>query len=304
MAHPPKHAAAESSDDSDAPEAVSFGSSKKAARGEQAAVQTFRDAQKRKTKEKNRALDANLKARAQGQAARKIEDGGRAAKKPRVEEVVDGSEEDERGEEAGEDDDESGDQDEGGGPSRKDLEARMARAMLDAEEEEDEDLSGDDPERLDEDDGSGLSGEEDAELDDPEEDSEDEELAPAKSNYLPEHLFSALHTKPKNTKIVFSDDTPARPPPSQSKKRKRSKSVKDIVVGSRVIRTLPKPTDLATPAGAKGLARTRKAETFVKKSLNLKGDPAKSKIKGYTRRPANLGVMKRNGPAAGFVRNA
>ena len=90
MARRQKTTANDSSDDSDAPEAVSFGASEKTARGEREVVQRFAAAEKLKAKEKNRARDAALKARAENAKAAS----GRAAKRPRVAEEDEEDEED------------------------------------------------------------------------------------------------------------------------------------------------------------------------------------------------------------------
>ncbi|RPD56503.1 hypothetical protein L226DRAFT_531358 [Lentinus tigrinus ALCF2SS1-7] len=316
--------ASESSDD-EAPEAVSFGSSKKSAKGERDAVEQFNASEKLKRKEKNRAIDHALKERSatsKGMGKGKARDLGKN--------VASSDEEDEEGS------DEGGGE---GGPSRRDLEARMARAMMEADEEDDEE------------DGSafeGFSGEEDVEMEGGEDQSEDDDMVDGKEafdededeeeteqdvddemgagseedeeedeevgfptklptsskrNYLPDHLFkSALSkTSSKGSKIIFDDTSRPSPPPSKQQKRKRTKSSpKDILLGSRTIRTLPK----ANAIPVKGLSRPRRVEKFARSSINLKGDPLKSRTKGWTRKSANLGVMKRSGPAANFVRNA
>ncbi|RDX49465.1 hypothetical protein OH76DRAFT_532811 [Lentinus brumalis] len=308
-----KHTAAESSDD-EAPEAVSFGSSKKAAQGEREAVQQFHASEKQKRKEKNRAVDRALKGRS-------VKGKGKAK------------------DTANEDGDSGSDEDAGeGGPSREDLEARMARAMMEADDEDLEEEGGESA-------FGGLSGEEDVEMAEDEvgmsdaeeesvdgdedegelEEDEDDEMdsgnvedeeevdltakqpTSSKRNYLPDHLFkSALSSAPsKSSKIVFDDSSRDSPPPSTHRKRKRrQQSSKDVILGSRTIRTLPKANIITSSVVAKGLSRPRQAEKFTRDSLNLKGNLLKSRAKGWARKSANLGVMKRSGPAANFVRNA
>ncbi|KAI8973089.1 hypothetical protein BD414DRAFT_468722 [Trametes punicea] len=332
----------ESSDD-EAPEAFSFGSSRKAAKGEEEAVRQYHAAQKLKQKEKNRAVDRTLKERAAAaKGKRKPQAVGVShwEKATKGKGIAQGGAEDDRGSDgSGED------------PSRNALEERMARAMREAEEEdseldeegsafggfsganaeieEAEDSENDEEEDEELEEGDGSAADEDQDETDEKvdsedadeemastsgEDSEDSEPSPPKPskpkhNYLPDHLFkSALsHTASRNTKITFEDEdtAPSRPSASPPQKRRRAKSpAKDIVLGSRTIRTLSKNTEAITPAAAKGLPPPRRVEKFVKHSLNLKGDPQKSRMKGWTRRAANLGVMKRNGPAANFVRSS
>ncbi|KAI0746265.1 hypothetical protein C8Q80DRAFT_1271185 [Daedaleopsis nitida] len=323
MARQRTQAVSDSSDE-DVPEAVSFGSSKIAARSERNAVHSFNTAERQRLKEKNRSIDAKLKARASAgskKTERKDMNGQDGTKRRR--EAVEHEET--------EDDELDGDT--AGGSERRELQARMARAMMEAEDEEeeengefegfsaeDEDMDnengGEEAEEGDEEDedgdGDGDEGEEDAfPLEDAEMGSEDEEGAddeegPARSNrnYLPDHLFkSALSTVPsKSTKIVFDDAANPSSPSQQRKRKRRPLSGKDLVVGSRTIRTLSKPGPVASPAIAKALAPPRRVDKFMKSSLNINGNASKSKSKGWSRRPANLGVMKRSGPAANFVR--
>ncbi|EIW56136.1 uncharacterized protein TRAVEDRAFT_104962, partial [Trametes versicolor FP-101664 SS1] len=324
----------ESSDD-DAPEAFSFGTSKKAAKGEEEAVRQFQAAEKLKQKEKNRTIDRKLKARAaetkstgKGKAAASHWE--KATKGKGAEFAADFSEEEDASET------------EEGPSGRSALEDRMARAMRDAEEE-DSDLDD-----LDEEEGSAFEGfagedvgmdagiaegdgdeemsekdddddesedeadEEEADEDeemvsDSEEDEEDAYTKPSvqKHNYLPDHLFKSALSSVRNTKITFANEEPApshaRASPPQ-KRRRAKRSEKDVVLGSRTIRTLPRTSEAISPAAAKGLPPPRRVNKFLKHSLNVKGDAKQSQTKGWTRRAANLGVMKRSGPAAHFVR--
>lgn len=135
---------AESSDD-DAPEAFSFGTSKKAAKGEEEAVRQFQAAEKLKQKEKNRTIDRKLKARAAetkstGKGKSAASHWEKATKGKGAEFAADFSEEEDASET------------EEGPSGRSALEDRMARAMRDAEEE-DSDLDD-----LDEEGGSAFEG--------------------------------------------------------------------------------------------------------------------------------------------------
>ncbi|PIL26991.1 hypothetical protein GSI_10130 [Ganoderma sinense ZZ0214-1] len=321
MAKRSREVAHDSSDD-EAPEAVSFGTSKKAAKGAQDALQQHHTAQKQKQKEKNRALDRALKDRS-------------ANTKGKDKAVVVGSGKQSKKAEATPSEDEGSDDDEAeegmqGGPSREELEERMARAMMEAEDEsgseeddegfagsgddvgmdgEDEEISdeGDGSEGEDEDEDEELleeeqsdgdeDGDEDEEMGFEDEDEDEDENVPStnpsgvsrKDDYLPDHLFKSAfsHT---GKKIVFDDDDDPLPAAEASppRKRKRTKRAsKDILLGSRTIRTLPKPNAVASSVVAKGLAPPRRVDKFVRTSLNLKGDVAKAKSKGWNRQPEN-----------------
>ncbi|KAI0828493.1 hypothetical protein BC628DRAFT_1362897 [Trametes gibbosa] len=329
-----KHTEDDSSSEYDAPETFSFGSSKKAAKGEEEAVRQFQAAEQRKQKERNRAIDRKLKARAaegKGKAKAKNEDASTThwAKATRGKGVAEDFSQDDADE--GEDD----------GLGRSALEERMARAMREADEEDsdedgegsafegfaahDADMEGvaDNDETEDVSAENDESEEDDSEDEDEDEDmasqsegdeEEDEDLQPSSSksafqkrNYLPEHLFKTALSAVQNTKIKFDDESslPSRTRASPPRKRRRAKrSNKDIILGSRTIRTLSTPSHAISPAAAKGLPPPRRVSKFLKHSLNLKGDARQAKTKGWTRQAANLGVMKRNGPAAHFVRSS
>ncbi|GBE84120.1 hypothetical protein BKA93DRAFT_818245 [Sparassis latifolia] len=317
----PHTTTSDSSDDDETPETFSFGLSKKAAKGAQDALQQFAATEKQKRKEKNRERDRVLKERA---ARAKVKSGGKGKgkvvvkeKAPRVDQEVS----DEDGDEAG----------------RDDLRARMDRAMREAEEEgsdalteNGEDMSGEegsaisddeeeDSEKDDEDeemertrvyaDGDSKDeGENEAEDGDDEmgaEESDDDAPSPRKNSahhdYLPDHLFksafaAAAHSR-SQPKVPTSSAT-------KSQKRKRVKrSSKEIVLGSRTIRTLPSTSGAILSTAHRRLVPPARVNEFVKRSLNLKGRAADMKIKGWARRAANVGVMKRDGPAARFVRS-
>ncbi|KAH9846913.1 hypothetical protein C2E23DRAFT_743087 [Lenzites betulinus] len=339
-----KHTEDANSSEDDAPETFSFGSSKKAAKGDEEAVRQFQAAEQHKQKERNRAIDRKLKARAaevKGKSKSKSDDASAThwAKATRGKGVAeDPSEDDDAGE--GEADD----------TGRSALEERMARAMREADEEdsdedgeasafegfskegadldedteEDEteaDTSGEDSEAGTDESGEDGSEDEDEDGDmgsesegDEEEDEDEATPGPSSSkptfqkrNYLPDHLFKSALSSAHNTKIKFDDEgsLPSRAHASPPRKRRRaSRSTKDIMLGSRTIRTLSKPSQAISPAAAKGLPPPRRVNKFMKRSLNMKGDARQSKTKGWSRQAANLGVMKRNGPAAHFVRSS
>ena len=209
------------SSEDEAPEAFSFSTSKKTAEGEARTLQKFHAEEKRKLKEKRREKDRALKAKkAQAQAEGKG--------KGRAKETVFTQE-----------DDESGSEGESGSLSRDDLEARMERAMREAQDESDEDDEGEDEDfvmgGVQRDEGeSGRQDDEDSEL---LSDSEDEPLRAEsrpsqKKDYLPDHLFasafSQLSSQDGSKAQVKTKKRAASPP---TKKRKRVKKSTDIVVG-------------------------------------------------------------------------
>ncbi|CAL1710491.1 unnamed protein product [Somion occarium] len=279
------------SSDDEAPEAISFNSEKKAAKGRDAALQQFQSEERLKTKEKNRRKDQALKERALSK--RKPDVKGKA------------------------------------GPSRDDLEARMERAMRDAAEQSGSDLEDEEPEEFEgfnaddseadefseasDDSVSDESSEDELPVhvrEDGEEEespSEEEDVPPRKPSqkldYLPDHLFTAAFSQPetssgaKRKAAASQKDTPTK------KRRRLKKTNKDIVIGSRTIRTVPKSSDslVSTPV-SKELRTSAGVNKFVKKSLNVQGKSQIAKTKGWDRRPVHLGVMRRNGPAAQFVR--
>lgn len=242
-----------SGEEGEAPESVSFGSSKKAVKGDQHALRQHHVAAKQKQKEKNRAIDRALKHRAAKtkHTGPTMKDAG----KRRAENLRSDEEEDSG----------DGENGEGEGPTRAQLEDRMARAMRDAEEESesegessafegfaegDEEIadvfaggSGDGNISVEEDEtGDDMDdlGEQLSDDDDDEAETEDEWVVSASEvnqdarsrNYLPDHLFkSALTTK---RKIIFGEreNGPGACSHSPPRKRRRPNSAsKDIILG-------------------------------------------------------------------------
>ncbi|CDO76201.1 hypothetical protein BN946_scf184819.g1 [Trametes cinnabarina] len=336
-----KHSGDASSSDDEAPETFSFGTSKKAAKSEQHAVREFHAAQKLKQREKNRAIDRKLKERAADSKLKgKAKDAGLShwEKATKGKGAADYDTDEDEGSDEGaqgpgssaleermaramrEAEEEDSELDEGS--ASEDLSGEDV--VMEGEEDSVEEMAEDEDQELEEGDKEeGSSDEEyeegeDEDMDSDEQEEEVEEVEdedipssskPSKQNrnYLPDHFFkSALfNSAPLNTKITFKDkeDAPSRPPISPHKRRRTKHSAKDIVLGTRTVRTLSKTSEAISPAAAKGLPPPRRVEKFVKQSLNLKGDLNRSKTKGWTRRPAHLGVLRRNGPAAKFVRN-
>ncbi|KAI0666480.1 hypothetical protein C8Q78DRAFT_984329 [Trametes maxima] len=335
---PPRKATAVSdSSDDEAPEAFSFGSSKQAAKGQEEAIRLYQAAEKLKQKEKNRSIDRKLKARAAETKEKgrvKNTEASHWEKATKGKGVARADSEDEEGNE--------GDADGFGRSELEERMARAMReaaeedsdlegseseglsedAAMEEGEGEDEEMSDEEPEgdevedEVEQGEEDGEDEDEDEEMASMDEEDEDEELestSPSaslkKSNYLPDHLFKSVlsSTAARNTKITFDDEDagPSRAlAPSPPKRRRAKRPVKDIVLGSRTIRTLPKPAEAISPAAAKGLPPPQRVKKFLKDSLNLNGDAKRSKTKGWSRQAANLGVMRRNGPAANFVRNS
>ncbi|CCM05310.1 uncharacterized protein FIBRA_07524 [Fibroporia radiculosa] len=303
---------ASTSSDDEAPEAFTFGSSKKAAQDDQITILKFEAAEKSKKKQKNRERDRVLKERAElakANLARK-----RKSKSKGKEKAVVAAEASEGGNAGG----------------RNNLESRMERAMREAEDESDLDdkthgmgagsrIEGDDSDGIG---GGSEGGEEDIEMsgDDREEGSglldkgsyEDEEaddsfsqhFTVSNNRYLPDHLFSSALSKPipkpSSKRKLDLADTPE--PPALRRKRAKHPS-KDINIGSRTIRTMSSPSLAVPSVTPRAMVPPPKVNRFFKKSLNVNGNANSAKAKGWERRSANVGVMKRNGPAASFVRN-
>ncbi|CAL1710493.1 unnamed protein product [Somion occarium] len=298
------------SSDDEAPEAISFNSEKKAAKGRDAALQQFQSEERLKTKEKNRRKDQALKERALSKRKPDVKGKDKAVNEEEDENEDDGSL---------------------AGPSRDDLEARMERAMRDAAEQSGSDLEDEEPEEFEgfnaddseadefseasDDSVSDESSEDELPVhvrEDGEEEespSEEEDVPPRKPSqkldYLPDHLFTAAFSQPetssgaKRKAAASQKDTPTK------KRRRLKKTNKDIVIGcvvnllmfllctdrntlcsSRTIRTVPKSSDslVSTPV-SKELRTSAGVNKFVKKSLNVQGKSQIAKTKGWDRRP-------------------
>ena len=191
---------------------------------------------------------------------------------------------------------------------RKDAQARMERAMLDAakEEREGEGSSEHEDTDVDEDSSDGSSQDEDIEGDEDEQmgsddGSDQEDDTKRNPDYLPDHLFVSAFSKPTATsKTILQSSTQAKLPRKASKRRLRS--AKDVVVGSvpctmsclrktkskvstspRTVRILADPAK--TFPSAASTAPRGKVKAFVDRSLGLRGKAPKSK--GWTRKPGS-----------------
>ncbi|EMD32356.1 hypothetical protein CERSUDRAFT_126784 [Gelatoporia subvermispora B] len=323
----PRAAQLDSSDD-EAPDTFSFDQQKEAAKGEQTARKQYEAEQKRKLKQKNRERDRVLKERAaqskgkgKATAAKK---GERAAKdgdeedesageasdvprddlKARMERAMrEAAEESAEGEEGfGGFDSEVESDEEGAGPSKHlEDEVEGEEENGDLEDEDASQLDDDEYFSVEEDNEDDMSEVEGSELEDDEDENIAPHLNPSHGDYLPDHVFSAAFSAtPSSSKRKASESQSTQRP---TKKRKRtSRPGQDILVGSRTIRTLSTATT-AAPAAKRTLVPPAARDRFLKRTLDLKGS-AKSTNKGWERRAANIGIMKRNGPAARFVRGS
>ena len=196
----------ESSDGEGAPEIISLAQSKKDIQKLNADLKKAEIAARRSKKSQNREMDRKLKERA----------GMNRDGKQKVDDEVGG------------------------------LEARMHRAMQEAQEETDEGESGsvDDSEKDGDDkeereDVGSLEDEQDSEEEEEEEEEKVETLLPNplkkktyKANHLPDELFTAAFASKASTSKRKDPDVEEDNPPKQtSKKLKRSHTRRDLIVG-------------------------------------------------------------------------
>jgi len=272
----PSHADSTSSDEEDAPESVSLIQSKLHVKQRDDVLKRVHAAEKKKKRMRNQERDRRLKEQAEGSKRRRREDAGDVNLEARMERAMQEAEA-----EMGDD----GDDDEG----------------ADFGEEEDGDFMGIDAVSAESSEGDNP-GEEDEDSEEGDEEMDtDEEEPPAKlksnPNHLPDHLFTAAFSS-KSAKPPLKREATDGVPTRKARKRVRSNApLKDLLIGSRAIRTLATGRPLA---GASTLP-SAKIKKFLDRRLALKGGTVKTR--GWERRPVNIGVMRRDGPAAGFVRN-
>ncbi|KIM75317.1 hypothetical protein PILCRDRAFT_827417 [Piloderma croceum F 1598] len=281
---------ASSSDGEGAPETLSLVQSKWNAKTLDNALNDFTAAEKERRKERNRTRDRKLKERAaQTRHSERVAE-ERDDAHARMERAMRDAEQEKEDEDEGEDEYGSESEDNFEGSSKgTNSEESEDEAMEMAEDGED---------------GIMVSDNDDASQDVTDEGGtkSNQSLARPKKNHhhLPDHLFTSAFTPQAQPSL-----SNLQPLASVSKtnnivrKRKHRARAKDLIVGSRVIRTLADssrsglPTSITLPPP--------KVKKFMNRSLNIKGN--QSRIKGWERRPANLGVSKRDGgPALGFVR--
>ncbi|KAF9261766.1 hypothetical protein L218DRAFT_930311 [Marasmius fiardii PR-910] len=277
---PPIHTELSSSDsENDAPESISLSQTKKASQQHEKTLRGQQLAEKEKQRARNRKRDRVLKE----QALR--------SSKRRKEKDVD---------------------EKGGVEERNGAEARMLRAMQQAEEESEEDedegqdgesSEDDEDEEMDEDseDGEDEDGLNDVEMDQDSE-SDLEEIrsisVPSRtSNRLPDHVFMSAATPSSSKTPTLSKKSSQIP---SKKRNKAKKSPKEAVVGGRTIKVLASADSF--PKTSSSMVPSAKIKKFLDHSLSLKG--SRSKSRGWERRPVNIGSMRRQGPAANFVRNS
>jgi len=260
----------ESSDDEGAPETISLVQSKKDIQKLDAQLKKAEMAERQSKRRQNRELDRKLKERADMNRDGKKKAGELEARMQRAMQ------------EAQEEMDEEGESGSGGGDSDSDSENS---------DQVDEDVSS-----LDDDQGSIHS--EEAE-------EEEAEILPQKSkkktynpDHLPDELFTAAFASQASaSKRKAPEDEEDKPVKQTPKKQKRSHTQKDLMVGSRAIRMLPTPGQPITPY----VAPSGKIKKFLNRTLALGGKKQQSKT--WERRPANIGVLRRDGPPSNFVRN-
>ncbi|KAK7689651.1 hypothetical protein QCA50_007444 [Cerrena zonata] len=266
--------------DNEAPEAVSFDSEKQAAKGRATVVQQFHAQEKQKKKEKNRQRDQALKERASSRPKPDTKGKSKAV-------VLDDQIEDEDVEATA------------SGP-HDDLEARMERAMKEAADEFESDLEDDEDE-------FGHSSDDPEAEEDPSDEDElsEKKISHKRPDYLPDHLFTAAFSQPEPSTASKRKAPSSQDKVSAKKRRRVRKAHNDIVAGGRTIRSLAPTSDISSSmpfsSRIRAAAGTNK---FLKRNLNVSGKAQASKLKGWERRSANLGVLRRNGPAAHFVRDS
>ncbi|ESK88069.1 hypothetical protein Moror_10768 [Moniliophthora roreri MCA 2997] len=300
---PPIHTELSSGDEDDAPEIFTLSQSKKDIKKHDDAIRELETAEREKKRAKNRERDRKLKEQAANSQKRRRKD----------------EEEDEEVNSA---------------------EARMLRAMQQAKDEEDEDSEeemgmdsggGEDESEEDEieedEEMNDVGDEEDSEEDDEDDEAQDEQMADAddddddessdgsefggieldepsltsttRAKHLPDHIFTLAAAAAPVRKLPQPKPKEVKPQ-KQSKRRKRSgKGPKEVVIGSRSIKALASADPF--PVVSSTMAPSAKVRKFLDRGLSLKGN--KSKTRGWERRPVNIGSMRRQGPAANFVRN-
>ncbi|KAJ4467714.1 hypothetical protein C8J55DRAFT_525666 [Lentinula edodes] len=334
MAH---NHSANSSEDDEAPETLTLTESKGAFRKRNAEIREVEEARKKMRKDKRRERERILKERKQQREREEL----KAVKSRRVsddaeEEEDDGGEGDEeedgendvekrmlRAMQQAEEEEESGNEvdnvEEG-----ESVDEDVDEDDIDAETREDVDEDEEDKEmEVDEDDDDGHE-DEDEEGSDAEMFSVDSSpprskskstlnakssMPKLKTNHLPDHLFASAfsigsqNNQSKNNNLSLSGlSTTKKLQEKKTRRRKRSGGIaRDHIVGSRLFRTLPKPD--TAPRASAAMVPSSKVNKFLDRSLSLKGDK-KAKLRGWERRAANIGSLRRQGPAAHFVRGA
>ncbi|KAL5483431.1 hypothetical protein ACEPAI_8662 [Sanghuangporus weigelae] len=297
--------ASDISDNEDiAPETITLSDSKKHAKRLNKVQQTAESDAKRQRKERNRRRDENLKRRAQETRG---DDKRRNERRLQREKTNENEDEETRN-----------------------LEARMQRAMQEADVEEDDEKEswGDFEDQEDIEVGVGTGSDSDS-SDHPSEENElssDESIYDVEEegmgegpsdaepsndpelDYLPDHLFSEALSKKATTrskKDSSLDEQSLKTKSNQERKLTKKRKTKDIVLGSKTIRTIsPKSTRVSLAAS--GTLPPGKVKRFYESHLNLRSNHASSKRgSSWDRKAVNIGVLRSStSPAAHFVRNS
>ncbi|KAJ3517038.1 hypothetical protein NLJ89_g754 [Agrocybe chaxingu] len=294
----------QSPSDDEAPEAITLSQSKVNEKKREAQRQDAVAAGRYAQKEKNRALDRKLKERAQrtkGKASEAQKGVNARQKRRNLDSDDNGSEQDDD-------------------VSENELEARMRRAMQEADEEgsdkgkEDED-GGEGPledtpgsDGMEQEEFSEEDGDEEDDDDDDDDDDDVEQQGPSRKqkgklnpDHLPDELFAAAFSSTANSKLKrkAEEDVPNSSAVPKKRKRTKPKTPKDVIVGSRAIRVLPSSQAPSTPSALP----SRKIKRFLDRSLAFKDGKQALRTRGWERRSANVGVLRRDGPALAFVRS-
>ncbi|KAJ3893682.1 hypothetical protein GG344DRAFT_74825 [Lentinula edodes] len=334
MAH---NHSANSSEDDEAPETLTLTESKGAFRKRNAEIREVEEARKKMRKDKRRERERILKERKQQREREEL----KAVKSRRVSD--DAEEEEDYGEEGDEEEDGENDVEKRmlRAMQQAEEEEESGNEVDNVEEGEsvDEDVDEDDIDAETREDVDEDEGDKEMEVDEDEDDGhedEDEEGSDAemfsvdsspprskskstlnakssmpklKTNHLPDHLFASAFSsgsqknQSKNNNLSLSGlSTTKKLQEKKIRRRKRSGGIaRDHIVGSRLFRTLPKPD--TAPRASAAMVPSSKVNKFLDRSLSLKGDK-KAKMRGWERRAANIGSLRRQGPAAHFVRGA
>ncbi|KAF8546577.1 hypothetical protein OG21DRAFT_1599831, partial [Imleria badia] len=314
----------DASSDDDAPEVVSHSTSKADAKRNQKALHDFEVDEQARRKARNRERDQKLKERA------RVTKGGKTGEKIKGVRFMDQAMAEEDGGESGDDvearmlramRDAAGEVESGEGDHDNDDDDGEFMGFGQGMDLGDDMASGSDSSLAqDGDDGDakmslGESDSIDADAPTDDEEMDDDEdttslqapnihRASRKANYLADDLFAAAFAS-QNSKLAPKKSAEAAQ--QQTIKKRRRKFIarpKDLVIGGRTIRTLPRPSDPRSQATARSVPSAR-ARRFVDQSLAMKGKQAllKAKKKGWERRPANVGIMKHQGAPHAFARS-
>ncbi|PFH46927.1 hypothetical protein AMATHDRAFT_43268 [Amanita thiersii Skay4041] len=186
---------------------------------------------------------------------------------------------------ADEGEDEESDEDEFKGLYRSSAEGSEAEGDSGVEEDEDSEFL------------HIMQNEELMEKDSEEDDDDEDDQLPSdrlRVKKLPDHLFEAAFAQrsPQPSSPQTHQKSITKSKQRAQKTHNRKPQHKDVIIGTRTFRTLP-----TGPYANVKLASSR--PTADRAHIVRKGD---TRIRGWERRAANIGSMRRDGPAANFVR--